>query len=126
MVHTEKDTVTVTSIADGTGSSQSRPFIGRVLTVRYVKTDYADTVDFVHTMEDSAESLWTELNVTASQTVNPRLIVDDGVGSAIAGEPDYITSEGGERANFAISGAGDTKTGVFVLTIEGSFVGTRE
>jgi hypothetical protein len=57
-----------------TARALSIPRIFRVSieSIQYVKTDYADGVDFTITAEATTETIWTESNVNAAVIKHPR------------------------------------------------------
>lgn len=124
----ERNSVTLTTTSGGAATGyisalSGNPFTGRLITLIYAKTDFADTVDFTITAEASGEQLWEEDNVTASKTVAPRQPTHDSVGVASlhagAGEPveDYIVLSQ-DRIKIVIASGGDTKTGTFTAIIQ--------
>jgi hypothetical protein len=116
---TEAVTITTDESGDGTGYI-SVPH-GRVMSLHYAKTDYADTVDFNITLEATGQGLWTEENVTASKVVYPRVAVHDqtGVGVTFDGtneiyEPVFAARD---RVKVVVANGGDTKSGAFFAVI---------
>ena len=93
---------------------------GRVLRVRYVRTNYSTGFDLTVTGEDTAEPILTKTNIPASATYYPRTLTHKSTdGSAATDrEPPYV---GGERIKLAVATAststGATKTGVFHVTV---------
>lgn len=123
MSHAERHTVTVTTDADGDAVAYTdRPVTGEIVNVIYAKTDFADTVDFEVTLEDSGLSVWDEDNVTASKTVAPMQPAHSQAGAALlyadSGEPVtrpiYAATE---RVKFTIAGGGNTKSGTFIVVV---------
>lgn len=127
----EKLSVTLTTNSSGSvtgfipaaGNVRDGRLTGRIVTVIYDKTDYADTVDFAIDLEDSGEGVWTEANVTASATRSPRQATHDNVGVAslyaAAGEPvegPIVMVQ--DRLKIAVTNGGDTKVGKFTLVVE--------
>ncbi len=60
-----RETVTITVDGSGDGSGYTPVMSGRINQIRYVKTDYANGVDFTITLEATGETVWTEENVNA-------------------------------------------------------------
>ncbi len=95
---------------------------GRIVTIKYVKTDFATGVDFTITTEDSGQDVWAEADVNASKTVAPRQAIHatDGTASlyAASGEPveDYIWAAT-ERIKIVVAQGGDTKSGQFIVIV---------
>lgn len=116
-------TVTIVTNSDGDGTGYSSVVRGHIVNVIYAKTDYADTVDFTITTEDTLQNVWVESNVTAAKTVAPRQPTHSTVGVAslyaAAGEPveDHVRACG-ERIKIVVAAGGDTKTGAFKVIVE--------
>ena len=118
-----RHTVIVTTIVGGTATAYTTAKItGRILGIRYVKTDFTNGVDFTIVGETTATPIWTQVNVDASVTVAPRQATCDtaGVASlyAAGGEPveDYIVLAD-ERISITIAQGGDLKVGTFHFLI---------
>lgn len=115
--------VPVTTASDGSATAYSPVLNGRVVSLRYVKTDYADTVDFVVTAERTGETIWSEENVTASATRHPRAATHTTAGAAALyasgglGVLDKIALDQ-DRVKIVLANGGDTKSGKFHITIE--------
>lgn len=123
-MYIKRETVTVTTAASngGAGEGYSKPVNGRILSIQYVKTDFADTVDFVITLETTGRGLWTEENITGSAIKAPRQPAHDQVGAALVFDaankpvPAYICADD-ERVKIAVTNGGDGKVGTFHITI---------
>ena len=115
--------VPVTTNASGAATAYSPVLSGKIATIRYVKGDFANGVDFTITAEATGETIWTEENVNASKTVAPRQATHSTAGVAAvyaaAGEPvlDKIILAA-DRVQFVIANGGDTKSGAFHLVTE--------
>lgn len=123
-MYVERHAVAVTTAADGSVISYTPVITGAVLSIQYVKTDFADTVDFAITAETTAQGLWTEENVTASTVRSPRQATHTaaGVASLYAGGGSAVLSPvyvAGERVKISITNGGDTKVGTFYVTVGG-------
>lgn len=108
--------VTVVTASDGSATAYSPPIGGKILAIQYVKTDYADTVDFTITDEASAANLYTLANQTASATKYPRFLGQDGVASNLTGW--YVEPVCTQRVKIVLAAGGDTKTGLFRVVYE--------
>lgn len=116
--------VSIVTAADGSaiGYSDHIHNGGLLHQARYVKTDFADTVDFDVTVEDTGEVIWDEDNVTASKTISPRVATHTTAGVAAAyasggsGVLDKIAVTG--RIKVQIANGGDTKSGTFHFMVE--------
>lgn len=121
-MHVERHSVAVTTIADGSATAYSPVITGKISNIIYVKTDYADGVDFTVTLEATSQSLWREDTVNASKTIAPRQAVCDNTGTAslyaAGGEPvedDIVCAN--DRVKIVIAQGGDKKTGTFIIIV---------
>lgn len=122
MSYAQKSSVTVTTESDGTATAYSpQVHNGRVVNVIYAKTDYADTVDFTITSEDTGQTIWTESDVTASKTVSPTQATHTTVGVAATYDgtravlgPVFLVNE---RLKIVLAAGGDAKTGTFTVIV---------
>lgn len=114
--------LTLTTAADGSVTGYTPRVSGKVRSVEYAKTDYADTVDFAITAEATGETIWTEANVTASKVCNPRIATHSnaGVAATLDGTRPALTeiAIASDRVKIAITSGGDTKTGTFHVLID--------
>lgn len=118
----KRKSVTLTTAADGSATGYIVVPYGRVASLHYVKTDFADGVDFAITVEATGEGLWTEANVNAAKSVYPRAAVHDvaGVAALLAAggeaivEPVFMAQD---RIKVVIAQGGDTKTGEIIAVI---------
>lgn len=114
-------TVITDSSGDGTGYSDPIDY-GLLSQARYVKTDFANGVDFTITADGTGESLWTESNVNASAIRAPRQATHgtDGVASLYAAAglavQDMIAIVN-DRIKVVVAQGGATKTGTFHFVI---------
>lgn len=74
--------LTITTAADGSATAYSPRVAGKLHSLQYVKTDFADGVDFTVTNETTAEQLWAEANVNASAVRYPRQATHSNAGVA--------------------------------------------
>lgn len=108
--------ITVDASGDGTGYTEITQ--GSLQAIRYVKTDYANGVDFTVTCGASGEAIWTGTNVNASTTVYPRAATHDTTGAAslyaAAGEPveDRIPVAD-EAVKIVVAQGGNATSGTF-------------
>ena len=120
-MYIERKSVTLVTDASGDATGYVSVANGRVLAIHYVKTDFADGVDFTITCEATGEGLWTESNVNAAKSVYPRVPVTDQVGGGVTYdgtneiyEPVAMASD---RVEIVIASGGNTKTGEFIVII---------
>ena len=114
--------ITVNSVGDAEVYS---PVIrGKLVSIRYVKTDFADGVDFVLTGETSGQTIWSEEAVNASATRYPRAPTHSTAGVAAlyasGGEAvNDMIALADERIKIVVGDGGDTKTGTLHIVIDG-------
>lgn len=120
--YAERHVVTLTTDASGDVTGYTPTVTGPIRTIHYVKTDFADGVDFTVTLEATGESVWAESDVNASATRAPRQATHavDGTASlyAAVGEPveDMIVAVR-DRVKIVVAQGGNAKTGaVHVVT----------
>ena len=119
----QRHVVTVTTAADGGATAYTDSTTGKLSAIHYVKTDFADGVDFTITAEATGQTLWTDTNINASEIVAPRQPIHDTAGAAAlyaaagAAVLDKI-SLANDRVKIVIAAGGDTKTGTFHIVLE--------
>lgn len=123
MSYASRVTVAVTTIADGSATAYSAIVTGKVSTIRYVKTDFADGSTITATSEATGETIWTESNVNASATRAPRQATHSTAGAAAlyAGGGAAVNDKialANDRVKIVIASGGDTKTGTFHIVME--------
>lgn len=116
--------VPVTTDGSGDATAYTPKISGRVVSIRYVKTDFASGVDFVITAETAGQTIWSENDVNASATRYPRTGTHStaGVAALYAAAGTAVNSKislADDRVKFVIASGGDTKTGAFHVTVEG-------
>lgn len=122
MGYAERHIVTLTTDADGNCTAYSPVVSGRVSKVRYVKTDFADGVDFTVTSEATGETIWAETNVNATASRPTRELVYTTTGSSIAYAATFGVYESivvaNDRIKIVVAQGGDTKTGAIHIVME--------
>lgn len=110
---------------DGSGDATVlTPHIrGELVSIRYVKDDFADGVDFVVTGEDTGQTIWSEESVNASATRYPRAPTHTTGGAAA------LYASGGaavlapialdERLSVVVADGGDETSGTLHILIDG-------
>lgn len=120
---TRRFVIDVTTAADGSYTGYSPFLSGRLAAIHYIKTNFADTVDFTITAEATGETLWTEANVTASKVCMPRGAVHSNVGVAAlyaaggTAVADLIRL-GRDRVKIVLAQGGNVTTGQFQIVVE--------
>ena len=123
--------IDVVTDADGNAAAYTTPLNGRIYSIQYVKDDtipYTDGVDFTLTLQNAddtdgtAESLWREDNVDASDVISPRQPTQDNtntnskyIASGEDVEDYYIACN--ERVKIALASGGAVKTGKFYIKV---------
>ena len=123
MSYVQRHVVSITTAADGSQTAYSPVVTGKLSQIRYVKTDFADGVDFTITAEATGETLWIDTNINASETVAPRQPTNDTAGAAAlyAGGGSAVLDKialANDRVKIVIASGGDTKTGTFHIVLE--------
>lgn len=115
--------VTATTDASGNATAYSPVLSGYVHSVQYVKTDYADGVDFTITGDTTGQTVWTQSNVNAAAVVAPRQATHSTAGVAAlyaaagTGVFDRVALSR-EMVKFVIAQGGNTKVGTFYITVD--------
>ncbi len=121
-MHAQRYEITVPVSAGGVADVTSPVVNGRILSIQYVKTDYADGSTFTLTGKRTGMAIWSESNVNASTTRAPGQPTHSQVGAAIvqgdSASPvnDYIYVAD-EEIRIQVSGGGVSKTGKFYITV---------
>lgn len=113
----ERKSVTIITAADGSGTGYIDVAFGRVVSLSYVKVDYADGVDFTITVESTGQSLWTDTNINAAETVYPVVPANLGGTGAASTLTEVPIVMAADRIKIVIAAGGDTKSGTFVAVI---------
>lgn len=116
--------VPVTTASDGSATAYTPYLSGKVVSIRYVKTDFADTVDFTVTADVTGEGIWTEENVTATASRYPRAATHStaGVASLYASGGLGVLGPvalGRDRVKIAVANGGNATSGTFHVTVDG-------
>ncbi len=115
--------VPVTTDGSGAAEVYSPKISGKVVSIRYLKTDFTDGVDFVITAETSGQTIWSETNVNASATRHPRTGTAStaGVASLYAGSGTAVNAKiplADDRVKIVIASGGAAKLGDFHITVD--------
>jgi len=125
MSYVKRHTVAVTTDASGDATAYTENITGRIHSVQYVKAgsgNFTDGVDFTITTETTAQNVWVDTNINASETVYPRVPTHDTAGAAslyaATGEPveDHLAIDN-ERIKIVVASGGDTTTGTFYIVV---------
>lgn len=116
-----KHTVTLVT-SSGAATGYTGYLSGYVESIQYVKTDYANGVDFAITADATGEDIWTESDVNSAVIKHPRAATHStaGVAALYAGSGTAVNDRialGRDRVKIVLAQGGDTKTGTFVITM---------
>ncbi len=118
-----KYVVPVTTAADGTATVYSPFLSGYIHSITYLKTDFADGVDFTITVNDTGETVWTEANVNAAKVCLPRMATHSnaGVAALYASGGTAVQDRlaiGRDKIKIVIAQGGNAKSGTFVIVAD--------
>lgn len=118
-----KFTVPITTAADGSATAYTPYFKGAIESIQYIKTNFADGVDFTITTDVAGETVWSELNVNAAAVRRPRAATHTtaGVAALYAAGGTAVNNRivvDRDRVKIVIAQGGNATTGSFVVTIE--------
>lgn len=115
--------VDVTTAADGSATAYTPYLSGYIHEIHYIKTDFADGVDFTITADVTGETIWTESNVNAAAVKAPRQATHStaGVAALYAGAGTAVNDRialGRDRVKIVIASGGNAKTGSFHVLVD--------
>lgn len=115
--------VPVVTAADGSATAYSPYLSGYVHSIQYVKTDFADGVDFTITADATGQTLWTESDVNAAVTKLPRTGIAStaGVAALYAAGGTAVMERiavGRDRVKIVIAQGGNVKSGSFTILVD--------
>ena len=115
--------VSVTTAADGSATAYSPYLSGYIHEIHYIKTDFADGVDFTITAEATGETIWTQSDVNAAAVKAPRQPTHSNVGVAalFASGGTAVNDRialGRDRVKLVIAQGGNAKSGAFHIVVD--------
>lgn len=115
--------VPVITAADGSATAYSSRISGKVHSIHYLKTDFADGVDFTITAEATGEQIWVESNVNAATVRYPRAPTHSsaGVASLYAASGTAVQAApavANDRIKIVIAQGGNAKSGAFHFLVD--------
>jgi hypothetical protein len=114
--------VSITTASDGTATSYTPYLSGEILQISYVKTDFADGVDFTITSDTTGQTIWTESDVNAAKNCFPRQQVNSTAGVALTLDGTRTATDriglGRDRVKIAIAQGGNAKSGAFHVVVK--------
>lgn len=122
MAYPERHTVTLTTDGSGDAVGYTPVLSGEIRQIIYTKTDFADTVDPVISVESTGEIVWDEDNVTASAVRAPRIATHSnaGVAALYAGGGSAVLDRifvVRDRIKCLVANGGASKTGAFTIIV---------
>lgn len=90
-------------------------YTGELVSIQYVKDDFASGVDFAITADVSGQQLWVEDNVNASVIDFPLILAQSVLGvdlTAVYVRPVLVE----DRVKIVITNGGNVKSGTFIVT----------
>jgi len=118
--YVERHVVDVATATGGGVTAYTPVVTGRIAAIRYVKdgtTPLASTSDFTITTDESAQNLWVDSNINASENVYPVIagnLAGTGAASVLAEVPVYASRE---RVKIVVAQGGNTKVGRFIVVV---------
>lgn len=114
--------VPVTTDGSGNATAYSPYLSGYIHEIHYIKTDFADGVDFTITADVTGETIWTQSDVNAAAVKAPRQATHSNVGvAALYASGGTAVNDrialGRDRVKIAIAQGGANKTGAFHIVV---------
>lgn len=115
--------VPVTTASDGTATAYTPYLSGYIHEIHYLKTDFADGVDFTITADVTGETIWTQSDVNAAAVKAPRQATHStaGVASLYASGGTAVQDRialGRDRVKIVIAQGGNVKSGAFHVVVD--------
>lgn len=114
--------VTLTTAADGSVIGYTPRLSGKLHSIRYVKTDYANGVDFTITSEATGESIWAQSDVNATVDCYPRAPTHSQVGVAATLDGTRPALDkialASDRVKISLAQGGNAKVGTFHVLVD--------
>lgn len=116
--------VPITVDENGDAEVFSPVLSGKLISIRYLKDDFADGVDFAVTAEATGETLWSEESVNANATRHPRAPTHSVAGAAslyVAEGPGVLApiALSQDRIKIVVADGGNATSGTLHITIDG-------
>ena len=116
-------THTITVDASGDADVDTAWIRGNLISIRYVKDDFADGVDFTLTGKDTGQTLWAETSVNASASKYPRAPTHTTAGAAAlyAGGGTAVNAliALDEQINIVVADGGNATSGTLHIIVDG-------
>lgn len=118
-----KFTVDLTTNSSGAATGYTPYLSGYILAIQYVKTDFADGVDFTITADVTGESILSLTDQNSAVIVRPRAATHStaGVAAVYAAAGTAVNDRialGRDRVKVVIAQGGNVKTGQVIVTVD--------
>lgn len=115
--------VQLTTASNGTATGFTPRISGKIHSLHYVKTDFANGVDLTVTAEATGESIWAEADVNAAAVRYPRAPTHSqaGVAALFAASGTAVLDKialANDRVKVVVAQGGDAKTGALIVVYE--------
>lgn len=108
--------IPLTTDASGDCIAYSDSIKGVINTLRYIKNNFENGVDFTVTMEATGQSIWAESDVNASATRAPRQVTHSPTGEA-SDNADAAMVIANDRIKVVVAQGGNVKSGALHVTL---------
>lgn len=118
-----KYSIPLTTNSSGAVTAYSGYISGYILAVQYVKTDFADGVDFTITADEAGESILSLTDQNSATIVRPRAATHStaGVAAVYAAAGTAVNDHiaiARDRVKVVIAQGGNTKSGTIKVTVD--------
>lgn len=118
-----KHSVSITTASDGSATAYTGYVSGFIMAIQYIKTDFADGVDFTITAEATGEAILSLTDQNSATIVRPRAATHStaGVAAVYASGGTAVNDRialGRDRVKIVIAQGGNAKTGTVVVTMD--------
>ncbi len=105
----QKFEIALTTASNGSCTAYSEVIRGVIYELDYIKTDFADGVDFVVTLESTGEVIWAQNDVNAATLKVPMRLAHDSSGNATTQYVPFAVAN--DRIKVVIASGGSVRTG---------------
>lgn len=118
-----KHSVSITTASNGSATAYTGYVSGFIMAIQYIKTDFADGVDFTITAEATGEAILSLTDQNSATIVRPRAATHStaGVAAVYASGGTAVNDRialGRDRVKIVIAQGGNAKTGTVVVTMD--------
>lgn len=115
--------VQLTTNSSGAVTGYTPRISGTIHSIHYLKTDFANGVDFAVTAEATGENIWTESDVNAAAVRYPRAPIHSqaGVAALYAASGTAVLDKialANDRVKVVVAQGGDAKSGAVIVVYE--------